>query len=80
MALDVEDVVDRAVGRDEPLCLTLRLESLHPSLSSSDRLWMWFAFIKPPVFGRWNYKHFYNVLYRTIVRGPRLNFLSWLRS
>jgi hypothetical protein len=32
-------------------------------------LWMWFAYMRPPIFGRWNYKHFYEALFRTVVRG-----------
>lgn len=37
MTLDIEGVVDRAVGGNEALRLALRLEPLHFSLSSSDR-------------------------------------------
>jgi len=32
-------------------------------------LWIWFAFIRPPVFSRWNYKRYQFTLYSTIVRG-----------
>jgi hypothetical protein len=32
-------------------------------------LWMWFAFISPPVFGRWNCKHFHHSVFQAIVRG-----------
>lgn len=32
-------------------------------------LWIWFAYMRPPVFGRWNYKRFYYALFRTVVRG-----------
>lgn len=32
-------------------------------------LWMWFAYMRPPVFSRWNYKHFYLALFRVVVRG-----------
>jgi hypothetical protein len=31
--------------------------------------WAWFAFIRPPVFGRWNAKRYAQTLYSTIVRG-----------
>lgn len=32
-------------------------------------LWIWFAYLRPPVFGRWNYKNFYRALFTAIVRG-----------
>lgn len=32
-------------------------------------LWAWYAFIKPPVYGRMNSKRFATVLYRTILNG-----------
>jgi hypothetical protein len=32
-------------------------------------LWIWFGFMRPAVFGRWNYKHWYHALYRAVVRG-----------
>lgn len=32
-------------------------------------LWIWFAYIRPPVFNKWNSKHFYGAVFRTIVRG-----------
>ena len=32
-------------------------------------LWIWFAYERPPAFGRRNYKRFYNTLFRTIIRG-----------
>ena len=31
--------------------------------------WLWFAFVKPPIFGRSNYKEFARALYRAVVRG-----------
>lgn len=37
MTLDIEGIVDRTVGGDEPLSLALGLELLHFSLPSSDR-------------------------------------------
>lgn len=41
-------------------------------------LWIWFAYMRPPVFGRWNYKRYYHALFRTIVRGsePQLTGLA----
>lgn len=32
-------------------------------------LWMWSAYMRPPIFGRSNYKHFYYALFRAVVRG-----------
>lgn len=32
-------------------------------------LWLWFAFVRPPIFGKANYRRYYDVLFRTIVRG-----------
>ena len=32
-------------------------------------VWIWFAFIKPPVFNNRNYKKFSNVLYQALLRG-----------
>jgi len=32
-------------------------------------LWIWFAFIRPPVFGRWNCKRYHLGLYHAVVRG-----------
>ena len=32
-------------------------------------LWIWFAFIKPPIYGRMNSKRFATVLYRTMLNG-----------
>lgn len=32
-------------------------------------LWIWFAFVRPPVFGRSNFRHFFISTYRSIVRG-----------
>lgn len=32
-------------------------------------LWIWYAFLNPPVFGKWNYKKFSNVLFSYILRG-----------
>lgn len=31
--------------------------------------WIWFAFLRPPTFGAWNYKRYYNSLFKVIVRG-----------
>jgi hypothetical protein len=38
MAAEMEEVVDRVVRREEPLCLSWRFEPLHLSLASSRRL------------------------------------------
>jgi len=32
-------------------------------------LWMWFAFIRPPIFGRWNYQWYFRSLYHAVVSG-----------
>lgn len=32
-------------------------------------LWIWVAFIRPPTFSRWNYRHFHNALFHAVVRG-----------
>jgi hypothetical protein len=32
-------------------------------------LWMWVAFVRPPRFSRWNYRHFHRALFHAIVRG-----------
>ncbi|MBL9070669.1 MAG: hypothetical protein JNM03_11865 [Sphingopyxis sp.] len=32
-------------------------------------LWIWYAFLRPPVFSRSNFRHFSAVTYRSIVRG-----------
>ncbi|WP_298598033.1 hypothetical protein [uncultured Sphingorhabdus sp.] len=32
-------------------------------------LWIWFAFIRPPIFGRLNSKRFHSAFFRAIVRG-----------
>ena len=31
--------------------------------------WAWFAFIRPPVYGTWNYKRYAQTLYRVILKG-----------
>jgi hypothetical protein len=31
--------------------------------------WMWYAFIRPPIFGRKNYNRYYNALYYLVVKG-----------
>ena len=31
--------------------------------------WIWYAFVRPPVFGRSNFRHFLGSTYRSIVRG-----------
>ena len=36
---------------------------------STVMVWMYYAFIKPPIFGENNYKHFVKELYRLIVKG-----------
>ena len=36
-------------------------------------LWMWFAFIRPPTFGRFNYKRFHRALFHTVVKGADAN-------
>lgn len=35
-------------------------------------LWIWFAFVRAPIFSRWNAKHFTNTLYVAIVRGSEV--------
>jgi hypothetical protein len=34
-------------------------------------LWLWYAFISPPKFSRWNHNRFYNVVYSYVVQSKR---------